>query len=203
VPPYVGACLKPVLAMLERTGLPIGQLLPSHVNQTDAYMADAIVWAGRGGFVDVGANYSPDNNFSRATPPAKAIARLLAAGVPPDKILLSSDGNGAPPKEEKREGQPAVANYMPVGALPTTWRRLIVEEGLAATEALRVVTSNVAAATGLTRKGRIAAGLDADLLAFDADWQIRTVIARGRIMVEHGRPVARGMFDQILLDQLG
>ncbi len=92
---------------------------------------------------------------------------------------------------------------MPVGALPTTWRRLIVEEGLAATEALRVVTSNVAAATGLTRKGRIAAGLDADLLAFDADWQIRTVIARGRIMVEHGRPVARGMFDQILLDQLG
>ncbi len=85
VPPYHGACLKPVLAMLERTGLPIGQLLPSHVNQTDAYMADAIVWAGRGGYVDVGANYSPDNNFSRATPPAKAIARLLAAGVPPRK----------------------------------------------------------------------------------------------------------------------
>ena len=43
VPPYHGACLKPVMAMLERTGLPIAQLLPSHVNQTDAYMADAIV----------------------------------------------------------------------------------------------------------------------------------------------------------------
>ena len=60
--------------MLERTGFPIGQLLPSHVNQTDAYIADAIAWAGRGGLVDVGANYSPDNNFSRATPPAKAIS---------------------------------------------------------------------------------------------------------------------------------
>ena len=202
VPPYHGACLKPVMDMLERTGLPIDQLLPSHVNQTEAYMADAIAWARRGGFIDVGANYSPDNNFSRATPPAKAIMRLREAGVPLAHILLSSDGNGAPPKEEQREGQPAVANYMPLSALHATWRRLIVEEGLAPTDALRVVTANVADATGLARKGRIAPGLDADLLAFDHDWQIRTVIARGRVMVAEGAPVARGMFDRIILDQL-
>jgi beta-aspartyl-dipeptidase (metallo-type) len=202
VPPYHGVCLKPVLEMLERTGLPIAQLLPSHVNQTDAYMEDAIVWAKRGGYVDIGANYSPENNFSRATPPAKAIMRLREAGVPLAQILLSSDGNGAPPKEEQREGQPAVANYMPVGALHATWRRLILEEGLAPTDALRVVTSNVAEATGLMRKGRIVAGMDADLLAFDDDWRIHTVIARGRVMVERGEPVVRGMFDQIILDQL-
>jgi beta-aspartyl-dipeptidase (metallo-type) len=203
VPPYHGACLKPVIAMLERTGLPIAQLLPSHVNQTDAYMADAISWAGRGGLVDVGANYSPENDFSRATPPAKAITQLLEAGVPREKILLSSDGNGAPPKEEQREGQPAVANYMPVGALHASWRRLIVEETLSPSDALRVVTANVADATGLQRKGRIAAGMDADLVAFDDAWQIHTVIARGRIMVDAGQPVVRGMFDRIILDQLG
>lgn len=166
-------------------------------------MADAILWATRGGFVDVGANYSPENNFSRATPPAKAIIRLLEAGVPLAQILLSSDGNGAPPKEERREGQPAVANYMPVGALHATWRRLIVEEGLRPGDALRVVTANVAEATGLRAKGRIAAGMDADLLAFDDDWRTRTVIARGRVMVEDGEPLVRGMFDRILLDQLG
>jgi beta-aspartyl-dipeptidase (metallo-type) len=202
VPPYHGACLKPVMEMLERTGLPIAQLLPSHVNQTEAYMADATLWAARGGFVDVGANYSPDNNFSRATAPAKAITRLLEGGVPLAHILLSSDGNGAPPKEEQREGQPAVANYMPLSALHATWRRLIVEEGLPPAEALRVVTANVADATGLARKGRIAAGLDADLLAFDSDWRIRTVIARGQVMVDAGEPIARGMFDRIILDQL-
>jgi beta-aspartyl-dipeptidase (metallo-type) len=202
VPPYHGACLKPVMDMLDRSGLPIAQLLPSHVNQTDAYMADATLWARRGGYIDVGANYSPENNFSRATPPAKAITRLLEAGVPLSRILLSSDGNGAPPKEERREGQPAVANYMPVGALHATWRRLIVEEGLAPGDALRVVTSNVAEATGLKPKGRIAPGLDADLIAFDDDWQIRTVIARGQVMVDRGRPVVCGMFDRIILDQL-
>jgi beta-aspartyl-dipeptidase (metallo-type) len=203
VPPYVGGCLKPLLAMLERTGLPIAQLLPSHVNQTDAYMEDAIAWAQRGGYVDVGANYSPENNFSRATPPARAIVRLLEAGVPLGRILLSSDGNGAPPKEERREGQPAVANYMPLGALHATWRRLIVDEGMAPADALAVVTTNVAAATGLRRKGRIAPGLDADLVAFDERWQIHSVFARGRSMVADGAPVARGMFDQIILGQLG
>jgi beta-aspartyl-dipeptidase (metallo-type) len=203
VPPYHGACLKPVMDMLDRTGLPIAQLLPSHVNQTDAYMADAIAWGRRGGYVDVGANYSPENNFSRATPPAQAVRRLLEAGVPLAQILLSSDGNGAPPKEEQREGQPAVANYMPVGALHGVWRRLIVEEGLAASDALRVVTSNPADATGLSRKGRIAPGRDADLVAFDGDWRIQTVIARGRVMVERGEPLRRGMFDRIILDQLG
>ena len=47
----------------------------------------------------------------------------------------------------------------PVGALHRVWRQLIVEAELTPTDALRVVTANVAAATGLTRKGRIAAGL--------------------------------------------
>jgi beta-aspartyl-dipeptidase (metallo-type) len=165
-------------------------------------MADAIAWAKHGGYVDVGANYSPENNFSRATAPAKAITRLIEAGVPLAQILLSSDGNGAPPKEEQREGQPAVANYMPVGALHTTWRRLIVEEGLAPADALRVVTTNVAETTGLRSKGRLAAGLDADLVAFDADWRVHSVIARGRVMVADGAAVVRGMFERIILDQL-
>jgi hypothetical protein len=44
--------------------------------------------------------------------------------------------------------------------------------------------------------------MDADLLAFDDDWQIHTVLARGRVIVEDAKPVVRGMFDRIILDQL-
>ena len=65
-----------------------------------------------------------------------------------------------------------------------------------------MVTANVAAATGLRSKGRLAPGLDADLVAFDDDWQIRNVIARGRLLVVDGRPAVRGMFDQTILEQL-
>jgi len=43
------------------------------VNQTDEYMADAALWGMHGGWVDVGANYSPDNNYHRAARPADAV----------------------------------------------------------------------------------------------------------------------------------
>jgi beta-aspartyl-dipeptidase (metallo-type) len=66
-----------------------------------------------------------------------------------------------------------------------------------------VVTANVADATGLRRKAGIAPGMDADLVAFDDDWRIHTVIARGQVMVDAGEPVVRGMFDRVILDQLG
>ena len=131
------------------------------------------------------------------------LAIALEAGVPLARILMSSDGNGAPPKEEKGENKPRVANYMPVGALHAAWRRIVQEEGAAPEDALRVVTSNVARATGLASKGEIAPGKDADLLVLNEDWSIHSVFARGKVFVQDGAPLIRGMFDEILLRELG
>lgn len=202
VPPYLSQVLKPMFEIIARTGIPITQFVPSHVNQTDGYMADAIEWGRKGGWVDIGANYSPENNYSRAWMPSKAFTELREKGVPLDQILMSSDGNGAPPKEEKGENKPLVANYMPVRALHAAWRRIIQEEGASLEDALQIVTSNVAKATGLASKGELAVGKDADLLILEEDLSIRSVIARGKTVVEQGKPVSRGMFDQVLLDEL-
>ena len=202
VPPYLSQVLKPMFDVVEKTGIPITQFVPSHVNQTDGYMSDAIAWGKRGGWVDIGANYSPENNYARATLPHKAFTCLREAGVAVDRILLSSGGNGAPPKEEKGENKPKVANYMPMRTLHEVWCRIVREEGASLTEALAVVTSNVAKATGLHAKGQIAAGKDADLLILDADLAVHTVIARGKCFVEGKRPVQRGMFDEVLLREL-
>jgi beta-aspartyl-dipeptidase (metallo-type) len=202
VPPHVGACLKPVMTMIDRTGLPISQFIASHVNQSASYMEDAVRWGRSGGWVDVGANYSPENNYERALPPAKAVGALREAGVPLERILVSSDGNGAPPKEEKGEAQPAGANYMPVSALADIFRRLVLDELMQPDEALAVVTANPASALGLATKGRIAPGLDADMIVFSADWRIDKVIARGRLMVAAGAATERGMFEETILAQL-
>ena len=202
VPPYGGSCLKPLFEMLDKTGLPMGQLIPSHVNQSPAYMEDALQWGQRGGWIDIGANYTPDNGYDRAMSPTRGVRRLLEGGVPANRILLSTDGNGAPPREESREGQPARASYMPVGALHAAYRELVLTGELTPDLALAAVTSNVATATGLVRKGRIAPDMDADLVLFDNDWDIRHVWARGRKMVEDGDPVQRGRFDKVLLDEL-
>ena len=203
VPPYLSQVLKPVFDIVERTGIPIGHFVPSHVNQTEGYMADAERWGLRGGWVDIGANYSPANNYARATAPSKAYSRLLSAGVPLSQILMSSDGNGAPPKEEQGENKPRTANYMPVRALHAVWREIVMQEGALLEDALRIVTSNVARATGLTAKGEIAPGRDADLLVLEEDLSIHSVVARGKIWVQKGVPLLRGMFDDMLLRELG
>ena len=202
VPPYLSQVLKPMFEVVEQTGIPITQFIPSHVNQTPQYLEDAKEWGKRGGWLDVGANYAPDNGYDRATDPVKAITSLVESGVPIERILISSDGNGAPPKEEKGENKPRRANYMPVSRLMKTWRRLVAEEGFSMADALGTVTSNVAQATGLTTKGQIAVDMDADLILFDDGWEIHSVFARGQRMVAEGRLLRRGMFDQILLDQL-
>jgi len=202
VPPYLSQVLKPMFDIVAKTGIPITQFVPSHVNQTDGYMADAIEWGKKGGWVDIGANYSPENNYARAWMPSKAFTELRTKGVPLEQILMSSDGNGAPPKEEHGENKPRIANYMPVRALHTAFRRIVQEECVSLADALQIVTSNVAKATGLLSKGELTAGKDADLLILNEDLSIRSVIARGRTMVQDGKPTSRGMFDQVLLDEL-
>jgi beta-aspartyl-dipeptidase (metallo-type) len=202
VPPYRKTVLKPMFEVVDRTGLPITQFIPSHVNQTEEYLSDAIAWAKKGGWVDVGANYSPENNYSRAILPDEAIMRMLDAGVPLASILVSSDGNGAPPKEEKGEGRPRTANYMPVSAMPKLFRKLIHVHGMKVDDALSMFTSNVARACGLLQKGGIAVGMDADLIVFGADYTIDDVFCMGRLVVKDGAPIHRGMFEETILSEL-
>ena len=202
VPPYFEQCLKPLFKMLDTSRVPINQMIPSHVNQTEGYMQDAILWGQRGGWVDVGANYRPDNFYERSIQPAEAVTRFVEAGIPLDQILISSDGNGAPPKEEKGEAVPRRANYGHVGSLHMVWRQLIEQDRLPPEDALRLVTLNVAKACHLPQKGQIAAGMDADLVFFDDDWQVDSVIARGQDMVRNQEVLVRGMFEETVLDGL-
>lgn len=202
VPPYLSQVLKPMFEVVNRTGIPITQFIPSYVNQTDGYMDDAISWGLKGGWVDIGANYSPENNYGRATLPHRAYTRLRKSGVPADRILISSDGNGAPPKEERGENKPKAANYMPMSALHAAWRRIVLEEEVNLSDALAAVTSNVARAAGLAHKGELAPGKDADLLVLNKDLELVHVIARGTPFVADRQPVRRGMFDEILINEL-
>ena len=63
--------------------------------------------------------------------------------------------------------------------------------------ATEIFTSNVARQLRLPRKGRIAAGADADVVVLEESGQVRDVIARGQLVVSGGKPVVFGPFEQM------
>ena len=78
--------------------------------------------------------------------------------------------------------------------LPETLRELLGRgHGLA--EVLPAVTSNVARLLRLPGKGRIAEGLDADLVSLDSNRGVRHVMAGGRWMIQDGSPCVKGTFE--------
>ncbi len=98
--------------------------------------------------------FTPPPRFAAMVPQAMAVLRQLRrAGV---VIVCSSDAGIGPPK--------------PHHVLPYGVARMPEIGGFSTVEALRTVTSLAAQACGVgERKGRIAPGFDADLLAVDGD----------------------------------
>ena len=69
-------------------------------------------------------------------------------------------------------------------------------DGMSVSQAVSFATSNTAESLGLKGKGRIAVGMDADLVVLDKETlDIKDVISRGLLVVENGERVNRGRLD--------
>jgi beta-aspartyl-dipeptidase (metallo-type) len=80
------------------------------------------------------------------------------------------------------------------GALLATVREALAR-GMKLEAVLPAMTSNPARLLRLSRKGRIAAGNDADLVVLDDRYAAHTVMVRGEIHVQDGTVVRPGTFE--------
>lgn len=182
--------LDPVLAAVKLGEIPIEYILPTHFNRTEKLMQQAHEWAGMGGFVDVSSNLEPPH-YPGSTNAAEAVARLIGEGMSEERITLSTDGNGV----HTLYGY-ETAHRFPLSLLHRDVRAMVQEHGVPLATALKAVTSNVARATKLNHKGRIAEGNDADLLLMDPEsLDITGVIARGVVQVHAGAFIGRHTLD--------
>ena len=181
--------------ILAETELSATQLWPTHINRNPRLFEEGIAYAKAGGFVDFTtstlASYLRDGEL----PCAKALRRMLEAGVDPGHITFTSDGQGSLPDWDPK-GRLQDISVGRVTSLFPAVRQAVQEEGIALETALRVITANPARILKLKTKGRLAPGMDADVVLLDPrDLQVRSVIAKGRLLMKHGKALTKGMFE--------
>ncbi|NPC78062.1 beta-aspartyl-peptidase [Pyxidicoccus fallax] len=140
----------------------------THANRTPELMDDAIALAHRGAYVDLDTVDPPLGPWVR---------QYRERGGPPARLTMSSDAHtpGAHP-----------------GRLREELAALVRDEHLPLEEVLPYFTANPASALRLGRKGRLAPGMDADVVVLDErTLEVAHVFARGRALVREGRLVSR------------
>ena len=188
--------LQPLFDLLDHVGLPIRQIVPTHVNRQDPEMLEhAVKFARMGGTIDFSCNLSRRSGSLTGMNPDEAVRRVLDAGVPLHQITLSSDANVSMPVLDGQDRIVSLHNASP-RILHREFLHTIRTNRLSLPQALPLVTSNVARALAIDdRKGALAPGKDADVVLLTEDLMVDTVLARGRVMVRDGRAVAKGPFE--------
>jgi len=192
------AGLKPILEAIENTDIPIEQFTPTHLNRSEELLNQAIEFGRAGGYVDVTTCVSPEYGFKKAVKPSEAVRILMKNGVPTERITMSSDGNGSLPIFNDR-GELVKIGRAPVSSLYREFKDLVKREGISLEYAVKIVSTNIAKHLKLHTKGELRPGKDADMLVLDEETlEIKYVIAKGEIVVEEGKPVKYGTFENKL-----
>lgn len=160
--------LREVMEVVEESNIPIKHFRPTHCGHL---VEDAVAFANMGGYIDFTAG--------SAQKAASTLADVIKR-VPYDRVTLSSDSNGSMPMwNEKKE-----LIGMGVGKITVLYeavRYMITELGTPLPVAIGLITSNVAKALEMyPKKGCLAQGSDADITILDGEYQIDSVMARGK-----------------------
>ena len=170
------------------TGIPAKHFRPTHTGRHPEVFCRACEFAKAGGIMDIttgGGNY-----LGTA---AETLRAALAAGVPAERITLSSDGHGSMPRFNDAGEMVGLAVGL-INCNKETIGELAKDLGLET--ALRFMTTNVAHALNLTEKGAIVPGADADMLVVDDAFEPQWVFMRGRIAMREGELLMKGAFEE-------
>ena len=183
---------------VRETEIPYTQFLPTHVNRNEALFQSAPEFAKAGGVIDFTGNEDIDywESICDEVRVCSGIRRLLESGVSENNFTISSDGQGSLPVFNSK-GEYQGIGIGKASCLLKEVRECVEREDIPLETALRAVTANPARILKLGKKGRLQPGCDADLCLLTEDGlKLHTVIAKGKIMVQEGKPVVRGTFEK-------
>jgi beta-aspartyl-dipeptidase (metallo-type) len=175
---------------VEQSELAASTYVPTHCNRNAALLDQMVKWAELGGGIDL----TTIRIIPGFVPCPDAVQYLLKKGVPLSRISMSTDGGGIYPHLSDADGKPIMGKWE-TAELHKEFVAL-TKTGLDLSSALEVVTSSPARNFRLyPRKGTVSVEADADLVVLNDDLSIDKVFAMGRLMVDDGQPVVRGVFE--------
>jgi beta-aspartyl-dipeptidase (metallo-type) len=176
---------------MDTTELPARVFYPTHVNRRKALFDEAIAITARGCTIDITA--FPVEEGEDAWSAEDALARYLDAGADRARVTISSDGGGCLPVFDET-GAPVGLDYARADAIPAAFSALL-RRGRSMEEILPAFCTNAAQLLRLAHKGRVAEGMDADLIILDKNHMPRHVMARGIWHVLDHQPIIKGTFE--------
>ena len=181
--------LQPVFDALENSAIPTTIFRPTHVNRNPHLLEEAYAYAKMGGYIDLTCGITGQNR------PADCIMEVKKRGIPTDHITISSDGQGSWSRYNQ-QGRLVEIGVSSVESIYKEFKSMVQEHDMKIEEALPFVTSNVAQALGLQeKKGCIKEGADADVILLNAELEVDTVIAKGKILMQDGDVLVKGTYE--------
>jgi len=181
--------------ILEKTEIPRKQFIPTHINRNIDLLEKGVDYALKGGLVDFTTSSSNDFYDNKKTKPSNSLKYYLEKGININNITFTSDGQGSLP-EFNEEGEYVGLKVGKVSSLFKEVKDAVLKKEIDLDKALKVITENPARNLELKNKGKLKEGKDADLVILDNnDLKIKTVIAKGQIMLEDNKLKQKGTFE--------
>ena len=146
----------------------------THCARHERLFSECMDYAKGGGNLDI------TTGGSRFAPIKDVVAKAVEAGVPLERITLSSDGRGGIRHVDPVTGEETYGTG-PVDSNLNEIRNIVRDGVLPFEDALKLLTSNVAREYAFTAKGHVAPKFDADLLFWGDGLELDKVMAKGKV----------------------
>jgi beta-aspartyl-dipeptidase (metallo-type) len=170
-------------------------MLPTHINRNRNLLQQGIDYINKGGYLDLTTGIYRTENDKESVDASEALKYLLDNGCSIENITMSSDGNGSMPLFNSQGELEGIG----VGSIESNiieFRKMINRYDIPMEKALMPFTANPARILKLKHLGEIKVDKQADLIIMNKDLSIDYVICKGETLVEQGKPIKFGVFEQ-------
>ncbi|HBT26114.1 MAG TPA: beta-aspartyl-peptidase, partial [Pseudothermotoga sp.] len=176
--------------IVETTEIPVTQFLPTHINRNKKLFEEGLNYAKIGGFVDF--TTSVGDLLEEDLQAWKAVKIYIENGFE-NQVTMSSDGQGSLPKFDEK-GQFIGLGIGKVSSVMEQFKSA-VKNGVPFEKILKAITQNPAKILKLSSKGIIAPEKDADILLFNSDLNLDSVLCMGKLLMSKEQILVKGTFE--------